>query len=312
MGFTLQQQKTTTLSLFVLAGCWTWRKNGFLFVVTQHTAVLWSCFSPVWQNPFFYRSWWLDWDHNDTRCSIMEALHFARLSVIFNFISSCGRKQTRLKHWCVNVSSSLVVKTPYRMESQVPHQCLMNVGVFFFTAPQRKCLVGVRNYFTWTTTSFSSGINSSKRICFWSKMMSRVFRGTTSLYSDFYVAESFLVRCRMIQEDTWDWRLLYCQSYPNTSSAENSLHWLSPISTTLDPDPYHPLSVSPPFASQLSALSMYHPFKFSPNYLPYRAKMSLYFHTFTFQYDSPPSSFSSLLDPVLSWKGQIKTGEASS
>lgn len=131
MGFTLQQQKTTTLSSFVLAGCWTWRKNGFLFVVTQHTAVLRSCFSPVWQNPFFYRSWWLDWDHNDTRCSIKEALHFARLSVIFNFISSCGRKQTRPKHWCVNVSSSLVVKTPYRMESQVPHQCLMNIGDFF-------------------------------------------------------------------------------------------------------------------------------------------------------------------------------------
>lgn len=33
------------------------KENGFVLVETLHsTAVLWSCFSPVWQNQFFYLS----------------------------------------------------------------------------------------------------------------------------------------------------------------------------------------------------------------------------------------------------------------
>lgn len=211
-----------------------------------------------------------EWDHNDTCCSIMEALHFARLSVIFNFISTCGRKQTRSKHWCVNASSSLVVKTPYRMESQVPHRCLMNVGDFFQSSwDEMSCwceeLLQLNNH-------ISSGINSSKHIYFLSKMMSCAFLTSLVKRNNFPILR--FLRCwilsRQMQDDTRGHPRLtspllpilsqhiLCRKHPALAISYFHHTWPRSISS---------LVLFPLFASQLSALSMYHPF-------PYKAQVS--------------------------------------
>ncbi len=69
----------------------------------------------------------------------------------------------------LNVGSWLTVHTSDRMERYVSHQFLVNWGDFF-TTTEMDCLVGVRDYFTWTTTYISRGTESLKYI--WSEMMS--------------------------------------------------------------------------------------------------------------------------------------------
>lgn len=128
-GFhTITEKTTIRLSLFVLTGCWTGRKNGFLLVVTRQlcsgaASLLFSriCFSVFrdWFDLIFPLGVGSQWDllfHNGSSSCPCQSFLISFPLVGENTVEALTR----------NVSSSLIVK-----DSQFPHQFLMNASDFF-------------------------------------------------------------------------------------------------------------------------------------------------------------------------------------
>lgn len=139
-----------------------------------------------------------------------------------------------------NASSSLTVKTPYRMESQVSHQCFITVDDFFL-----EC--------SWDEMS-----------C-WSKELHLVTHCRKTSCTDH------------VLHQTWPWSITSLVLY----------------SCLL-------LGFSP-------SKCIHHPFTFPPNYLAIKLKC----HD-TSIHSIPVWPLPPLSDPLLSYKGQMQTGETSS